>query len=154
MVIWHQTWSKDNSSNMRWKPLLLFHGLPNRTRSFRCTIQERIVHTMAFATPVVEHWLELEIDNESTKRDPSGNSLNKHTFSNYHPVLQTFSNMNITMLITCFINDLFTKLKHIAKLASENSSGLYDPLPNEVTGVMTVLITSIISTTTQQHVRE
>ena len=29
--------------------------------SFICTIPERIAHTMAFVTPVVEHWLEREI---------------------------------------------------------------------------------------------
>ena len=29
--------------------------------SFICTIPDRIAHTMAFVTPVVEHWLEQEI---------------------------------------------------------------------------------------------
>ena len=30
--------------------------------SFICTIPDRIAHTMAFVAPVVEHWLEREID--------------------------------------------------------------------------------------------
>ena len=36
---------------------------------------DRIVHTMAFVTPVVEHWLEREILNGSTKNDRSVSDL-------------------------------------------------------------------------------
>ena len=40
------------------------HGLLfliNSKGSFICTIPDRIAHTTAFVTPVVEHWLEREI---------------------------------------------------------------------------------------------
>ena len=33
----------------------------NSKGSFICTIPDRITHTTAFVTPVVEHWLEREI---------------------------------------------------------------------------------------------
>ena len=35
--------------------------LINSKGSFICTIPDRIAHTTAFVTPVVEHWLEQEI---------------------------------------------------------------------------------------------
>ena len=51
---------KDHSNSKRGNPLpphrLLF--LINSKGSFICTIPDRIAHTMAFVTPVVEHWLE------------------------------------------------------------------------------------------------
>ena len=52
---------KDHSDSERGNPLLP-HGLlfPISSKGlFICTI--RIVHTTAFVTPVVEHWLEQEI---------------------------------------------------------------------------------------------
>ena len=56
---------KDDSDRQRGNPLLLVHGLLfliSSKVSFICTIPpERIVHTTAFATPVVEHWQEQEI---------------------------------------------------------------------------------------------
>ena len=51
---------KDHSDSERGN-LLTSHGLLfpiNSKGSFICTIPDRIVHTMAFVTPVVEHWLE------------------------------------------------------------------------------------------------
>ena len=45
-------------------PLLSVHGLVfpiSNKGSFICIILYRISHTMAFVTPVVEHWLEQEI---------------------------------------------------------------------------------------------
>ena len=54
---------KDNSDSDKGNPLLphrlLF--LINSKGSFICTIPDRIAHTTAFVTPVVEHWLEREI---------------------------------------------------------------------------------------------
>ena len=54
---------KDHSDNERGN-LLLPHGLlfPISSKdSFICTIPDRIAHTTAFVTPVVEHWLKQEI---------------------------------------------------------------------------------------------
>ena len=56
---------KDHSDSERENPLQP-HGLLfqiNSNGSFICTIPQvyRIAHTTAFATPVVEHWLEREI---------------------------------------------------------------------------------------------
>ena len=54
---------KDHSDSERGNPLLP-HGLLfpiNSKGSFTCTILDRIAHTTAFVTPVVEHWLEREI---------------------------------------------------------------------------------------------
>ena len=55
---------KDHSDSEKGNPLpphrLLF--LINSKGSFICTIPtDRIAHTTAFVTPVVEHWLEREI---------------------------------------------------------------------------------------------
>ena len=50
---------KDLSASERGNPLLP-HGLLfpiNSNCSFMCTIPDRIAHTTAFVTPVVEHWL-------------------------------------------------------------------------------------------------
>ena len=51
---------KDHSDSEKGNPLpphrLLF--LINSKGSFICTIPDRIAHTTAFVTPVVEHWLE------------------------------------------------------------------------------------------------
>ena len=51
---------KDQSVSEKGNPLpphgLLF--LISSKGSFICTIRHRIVHTTAFAAPVVEHWLE------------------------------------------------------------------------------------------------
>ena len=50
---------KDHSDSERGNPLpphkLLFPI--NSKGSFICTIPDRIAHTTAFVTPVVEHWL-------------------------------------------------------------------------------------------------
>ena len=54
---------KDHSDSEKGNPLLP-HGLLfpiNSKGSFICTIPDRIAHTTAFVTPVVEHWLECEI---------------------------------------------------------------------------------------------
>ena len=54
---------KDHSDSERGNPLLP-HGLLfqiNSKGSFICTIPDRIAHTTAFVTPVMEHWLEREI---------------------------------------------------------------------------------------------
>ena len=54
---------KDHSDSERGNPLPP-HGLLfpiNSKGSFICTIPDRIAHTTAFVTPVVEHWLEREI---------------------------------------------------------------------------------------------
>ena len=54
---------KDHSDSERGNPLLP-HGLlfPISSKgSFIYTIPDRIVHTTAFVTPVVDHWLEREI---------------------------------------------------------------------------------------------
>ena len=54
---------KDHFDSEKGNPLpphrLLFPI--NSKGSFICTIPDRIVHTTAFVTPVVEHWLEREI---------------------------------------------------------------------------------------------
>ena len=54
---------KDRSDSEKGNPLppnrLLFPI--NSKGSFICTIPDRIAHTTAFVTPVVEHWLEREI---------------------------------------------------------------------------------------------
>ena len=54
---------KHHSDSERGNPLpphrLLFPI--NSKGSFICTIRDRIAHTTAFVTPVVEHWLEREI---------------------------------------------------------------------------------------------
>ena len=55
--------SEDQSDSERGNPLLP-HGLlfPISSKgSFICIIPDRIIHTTAFVTPVVEHWLEREI---------------------------------------------------------------------------------------------
>ena len=54
---------KDHSDSERGN-LLPPHGLLfpiSSMGSFICTIPDRIVHTTAFVTPVMEHWLEREI---------------------------------------------------------------------------------------------
>ena len=54
---------KDHSDSEKGNPLpphrLLFPI--NSKGSFICTIPDRIAHTTAFVTPVVEHWLEREL---------------------------------------------------------------------------------------------
>ena len=54
---------KDHSDSEKENPMpphrLLFSI--NSKGSFICTIPDRIAHTTAFVTPVVEHWLEREI---------------------------------------------------------------------------------------------
>ena len=55
---------KDHSYSKRGNlllPLLWLLLLISSKGSFICTIPDRIAHTMAFVTPVVEHWLEQEI---------------------------------------------------------------------------------------------
>ena len=53
---------KDHSDSERGNPLQP-HGLLfpiNSKGSFICTIPDRIAHTTAFVTPVLEHWPELK----------------------------------------------------------------------------------------------
>ena len=54
---------KDHSDSEKGNPLLPHRLLLsiNSKGSFICTIPDRITHTTAFVTPVVEHWLEREI---------------------------------------------------------------------------------------------
>ena len=54
---------KDHSDSERGNPLLPqgLLCLINSKGSFICIIPDRIAHTTAFVTPVVEHWLEQEI---------------------------------------------------------------------------------------------
>ena len=54
---------KDHSDSERGNPLPPHRLLVsiNSKGSFICTIPDRITHTTAFVTPVVEHWLEREI---------------------------------------------------------------------------------------------
>ena len=53
---------KDHSDSERGNPLPPNRLFPISSKgSFICTIPQRIAHTSAFVTPVVEHWLELEI---------------------------------------------------------------------------------------------
>ena len=62
-VIWHQTYVKDHSDSERGN-LLLTHWLlfPISSKgSFMHHPTDRITHTTAFVTPVMEHWLEREI---------------------------------------------------------------------------------------------
>ena len=54
---------KDHSDSEKGNPLLphkLLFPISSKG-SFICTIPDRITHTTAFVTPVVEHWLEREI---------------------------------------------------------------------------------------------
>ena len=48
---------KDHLESERENPLLPLRGLG----FLKCTIPDRIAHTMAFVIPVVEHWLEQDI---------------------------------------------------------------------------------------------
>ena len=55
---------KDHSYSERRNPRLPLHGLSfliSIKGSFICIIPDRITHTTAFITPVMEHWLEREI---------------------------------------------------------------------------------------------
>ena len=53
---------KDHSDSEKGIPLLPHRLLfPINKGSFICTIPDRIAHTTAFITPVMEHWLEREI---------------------------------------------------------------------------------------------
>ena len=52
---------KNHSDSERGNPLLPLHGLLfeiSSKGSFICTIPDRIMHSTAFVTPTVEHWLE------------------------------------------------------------------------------------------------
>ena len=54
---------KDHSDSEKGNPLpphRLLLSIKSKG-SFICTIPDRIAHTTAFVTPVVEHWLEREI---------------------------------------------------------------------------------------------
>ena len=54
---------KDHSDSEKGNPLPphRLHFSISSKGSFICTIPDRIAHTTAFVTPVVEHWLEREI---------------------------------------------------------------------------------------------
>ena len=54
---------KDHSDSEKGNPLMPHRLLLsiNSKGSFICTIPDRIAHTAAFVTPVVEHWMEREI---------------------------------------------------------------------------------------------
>ena len=63
MVIWHWTYGKGPFNSKRGNLLPQLQGLLfliSSKGSFICTIPQD-KHTMAFVTPVVEHWLEREI---------------------------------------------------------------------------------------------
>ena len=54
----------DHSDSERGNPLMPLHEilfLISSKGSFICTIPDRIVYTMAFVTPFMEHWLLLFI---------------------------------------------------------------------------------------------
>ena len=48
---------KDHSDSEKGNPLLPHRLLFPINASFICIIPDRITHTTAFVTPVVEHWL-------------------------------------------------------------------------------------------------
>ena len=53
---------KDQSDSERGNPLPPLGLFPISSKgSFICIITHRIIHTTAFVTPVVEHWLERDI---------------------------------------------------------------------------------------------
>ena len=52
---------KDHSGSERGNPRDRLLFLISSKGSFICIIPDRIIHTTAFVTPVVEHWLEREI---------------------------------------------------------------------------------------------
>ena len=58
-VIWRQTYGKHHSDSVRGNPLSP-HGLLFSINS-KGSFTDRITHTTAFVTPVVEHWLERDI---------------------------------------------------------------------------------------------
>ena len=60
-VIWRQTWLRTILIVRKENPLLPHRLLFPINASFICIIPDRITHTTAFVTPVVEHWLEREI---------------------------------------------------------------------------------------------
>ena len=51
---------KDHSDSERGNPLMPLFPISSKG-SFICISPDRITHTTAFVTPVVEHWLEQEI---------------------------------------------------------------------------------------------
>ena len=61
---------KDHSDSERGNPLPPLFPISSKG-SVICTIPDKIVHTMVFVTPVVEHWLEQEIAQWSTMKDRS-----------------------------------------------------------------------------------
>ena len=75
---------KDHSDNEKGNPLpphrLLFPI--NSKGSFICTIPDRITHTTAFVTPIVEHWLEQEIAQWVRKKE--GNVLINDAFNTFY----------------------------------------------------------------------
>ena len=52
---------KDHSNSEKGNPLPPHRLLLSINSKGVCTITDRITHTTAFVTPVVEHWLEREI---------------------------------------------------------------------------------------------
>ena len=52
---------KDHSDSKETRCRHIGYSSINSKGSFICTIPDRITHTTAFVTPVVEHWLEREI---------------------------------------------------------------------------------------------
>ena len=52
---------KDHSDSEGGSPLLPLHGYFFQLAPRALLYTDRIVHTMAFVTPVVEHWLERDV---------------------------------------------------------------------------------------------
>ena len=52
---------KDRSDNERGNPLPPLHGLLFLIQTGMYIIPDRITHTMAYVTPIVEHWFERDI---------------------------------------------------------------------------------------------
>ena len=98
---------KDHSDSERGNPLpphrLLFPI--NSKGSFICTIPtDRITHTTAFVTPVMEHWLEREIFCESNKSPQYYNvySILLLVTVTGHKVWATWPVLNSRSYFSCF----------------------------------------------------
>ena len=64
MVIWRHTYGKGPIRKREWKPAAATCAILSDLQQrffYMHHPTDRITHTMAFVTPVVEHWLEREI---------------------------------------------------------------------------------------------
>ena len=89
------------------------HGLLfliNSKGSFICTISDRIAHTMAFVTPVVEHWLEQEI--------AQWVGLQKHVTTGFFPLMSTCLRIFTSQVNCGFFN--FKTAKWIKQKCNRN----------------------------------